>query len=66
MFLHCFQQRALCFGGCAIDLVDQHHLRKKRTAMKYEPLLAPIEDRIAENIGRQQVTGKLDALKGES
>jgi len=28
-------------------------------------LLAPIEDGIAENIGGQQVAGKLDTLKGE-
>ena len=33
--------------------------------MKHEALLASIEDGIAENIGRQQVTRKLDALKGE-
>jgi hypothetical protein len=34
--------------------------------MEHEPLLAPIEDGIAKNIGGQQVTGKLDALKCES
>jgi hypothetical protein len=66
MFFHCFQQRTLSFGGRAIDLVNQHHLREKRTAMKHEPLFAPIKDGIAKDIGGQQVTRKLDALKGES
>ncbi len=33
--------------------------------MKHEALLAPIEDGIAENIGREQVTRKLDTLKGK-
>ena len=44
VFFHCFQQRTLRFGSRAIDLVDQHQLRKKRAAMKHEALLAPIED----------------------
>src|SRR2546430_14360967 len=61
MFFHCFQQRALRFGGRAIDLVDQHHLREKRTAMEHKALLAPVEDRIAENIGGEQITGKYGA-----
>ena len=65
MFLHCFKQRALRLGCRAIDLVDQHHLRKERAAMKHKALLPPIEDGIAENIGRKQVTRKLDALKGQ-
>src|SRR6266487_2088254 len=65
MFLHRFKQRALRFGGRAIYLVDQHDLRKERPAMKREALLAPIENGIAENIGRKQVTRKLDALEGE-
>src|SRR5581483_1076375 len=38
---------------------------KKRAAMKHETLLALIKDGIPENIGRQQVTGKLDAVKCE-
>src|SRR5439155_13647412 len=65
VFLHCFKQRALRLGGGAIYLVDQHDLRKERAAMKHEPLLGSIEDGIAESIRRQQVTRKLDALKGE-
>ena len=31
--------------------------------MKHEPLFAPIENGITENIGRQQVTRKLNALE---
>ena len=33
--------------------------------MKDEALLVPIEDRIAENIRREQIAGKLNALKAE-
>ena len=65
MFLHCFKQRALRLRCGAIYLVDQHDLREERAAMKHEALLASIEDGIAENISRQQITRKLDALKGE-
>ena len=55
----------MCLGSGAIYLVDQHDLREERPAMKHEALLASIENGIAENISRQQVTRKLDALKGE-
>src|SRR4030095_3428534 len=65
VLLHRFKQRALRFGSGAVYLIDQHDLRKERPAMKHEALLASIEDGIAENIGRQQVACKLDALKGE-
>src|SRR4029077_1413002 len=65
VFFHRFQKRALCLWGRAVDLVDQHHLRKKWTTMKNELLLVAVEDGIAENVGRQQIAGKLDALKGE-
>jgi hypothetical protein len=33
--------------------------------MKNEPLLIAVKDGVAENVGRQQIAGKLDALKGE-
>src|SRR4029453_5640179 len=65
MFFHCFQQRALSFGCSAIDLVDQYHLRKKGTAMEHKPLLALVEDGVAKDVCRQEVTGKLDTLKCE-
>ena len=65
MFLHRFQQRALRFGSRAIYFIDQYDLRKERAAVKHEVLLALIEDGIAENIGREQVTRKLDTLEGK-
>ena len=34
--------------------------------MKYETLLIPVEDGIAQNVGREQIAGKLDSLKAES
>src|SRR5213592_4557627 len=65
MFLHCFKQRALRFGGRAIYLVDQNDLRKERAAVKHEALLFSIKDGITEYIGRKQVTRKLDALESQ-
>ena len=65
MFLHGFKQRALRLGRGPIDLVDQYHLRKKRAAMEHETLLAPVEDGIPQNVGRQQIARKLNALKCE-
>src|SRR5262249_478129 len=63
MFLHRFEQGALRLGSRAIHFVNQHHLRKERPLMKNEALLLAIENRIAQNISRQQVAGKLNPLK---
>src|SRR5206468_2673039 len=52
VFFHRFQKRALCFWRRPVYLVDQHHLRKKWTTMKNEPLLIAVEDGVAENVGR--------------
>jgi hypothetical protein len=65
MFFHRFQKRALCLWGRPVYLVDQHHLRKKWTTMKNELLLVAVEDRIAENVRRQQIAGELETLKRE-
>src|SRR6202008_4750122 len=59
LFFHRFQQRALCFWSCPVYLVDQHHLRKKWTTMKHELLLIAVKDRVAKNVGGQQVAGEL-------
>jgi len=63
LFFHCFKQRALGLRCRAIHLVDQNYLRKQRAAMKHKPLFAAIEDGIAENISRQQITRKLNSLE---
>ena len=66
MFFHCFEERALRFGGCAIYFIDQHYLRKERTAMKDKALFVPIKNGIAENVRRKQIARELDPLKAES
>ena len=35
------------------------------TTMKNEPLLVAVKDGIAENVGRQQIAGKLDTMKSQ-
>src|SRR5690242_9620 len=63
MFFHRFEQGALRLRGCAIHFIDQHHLRKEWSLMKDKALLLAIENRIAQDISRQQVAGKLNPLK---
>ena len=63
VFFHRLEQRALCFRSRPIDFVNQHDLGKKRPAMKNEALLFPIENRVADNIGREQIAGELNAPK---
>ena len=62
VFLHCFQQRALRFRSRPVYLVDQHYLRKKRSAVKHEALLIVVENGIAENIGRTSPKLELSCL----
>src|SRR5581483_2717566 len=64
-FFHSLQQGALRLGGGAVHFVNQHYLRKERSPMKDEALLGSIENGVAQDIGRQQVAGKLDALKSQ-
>src|SRR6266481_771559 len=58
VFLHRFEERALRFGRRAVYLINQHDLRKERPAMKHETLFIPIEDGIAENVGRKEIAGE--------
>ena len=44
MFFHRFQQCALRLGGGAVHFINQHHLRKERSLMKYETLFVPIKN----------------------
>ena len=41
-------------------------MRKNRPRMKFESRLFPVKDGYAENIGRQQVAGELDAVKSHA
>ena len=63
VFLHRFEQRTLCFGGGAVDLVSEDHLRKDRPRMKTKTAVIALIDGHAEDIGRQQVAGELYALE---
>jgi hypothetical protein len=65
VFLHRFEERALRFGRRAVYLINEHHLRKERPAMKHEALFILIENGIAENVGWKQIAGELNALKAE-
>ena len=60
-FLHGFEQRALGFGGGAVDLVGQYQLGENRAGQEAELALVAVEDRNAGDVGRQQVAGELDA-----
>ena len=62
-FLHRLEQRALRLGRRAIDLIDQHHLRKQRPGVKNEALLLAVENGIADDVRRQQIAGELNAAE---
>ena len=59
--LHRLQQRALRLGRRPIDLIHQHYLRKERSRVENKPPLIPIEDRVPQDIRRQQIARKLDS-----
>ena len=61
-FGHGLEQRALRARRGAIDLVGQYYIGKHRPGPELEPFFVPAPDRNAENIGRQQITGELNAL----
>ena len=65
VFLHGFEQRALRLGRRAIDFVGQHQLREHRSAVEAELSGLRLEDRDADDVGRQQVARELDALVAE-
>jgi hypothetical protein len=62
VFLHRFQQRALRLGRGAVHFIGQHQLREHRTLVELEGAGVAIEHRDADDVGRQQVAGELDAL----
>jgi hypothetical protein len=61
LLLHRFEQRALGLGASAVDLVGQQHLREYRPWMEDETLAAAFENTHADQVGRHQVGGELDA-----
>ena len=66
MFFHGFEQRALCFGRRAIHLVGQNQLGEYGAWLKFELAAVPAEHGNADDIGRQQVAGELDATEAEA
>ena len=63
VFFHGLQQRALRLGRGTVDLVGQHQLAKIGPGWKWNCPSVAVEDRDAEDVGRQQVAGELDALE---
>ena len=66
LLLHGFEERALCFRRRAIHFVCKHQLRKDRAALEFEAAAGAIKDRDADDVGRKQVAGELNALVSES
>src|SRR4029079_16363168 len=62
VLLHRFQQCALRLGARAVDLVGEDDLREDRARVEAERGAVAVEDRHADDVGRQQVGGELDAL----
>jgi hypothetical protein len=61
--VHRLKKAALCLRGRAVDLVSQHDMREKGTGLEFKILPLRIIDRYADDIRRQEVTGKLDPLE---
>ena len=53
-------------GAGAVDFVGQQQLREHRALAELELLRGAVEDRNAEDVGRQQVAGELHALPVEA
>src|SRR3954447_2907446 len=59
--LHALEQAGLGLRRGAVDLVDDHDVREDRARAELEALLALVVDAGADDVGRQQVGGALDA-----
>src|SRR5690606_6842536 len=46
----------------AVNLVRENHLMKNRTGLKMKRMALSVENRGADDIGRQEIAGELDAL----
>ena len=62
-FLHGFQQGALDLGRCPVDLVRQHNIGKNRPFLGGKRALARIVNQRSDEVGGQEVRGKLEPLK---
>jgi 16S rRNA (adenine1518-N6/adenine1519-N6)-dimethyltransferase len=62
--LHRLEQRALDFGGSAVDLVGQHEVREDRPEPRRESAPRRIEDQRAGDVSREEVGRELHALEG--
>ena len=60
-FLHCFQERRMCFRRRSIDFIRQKQLSENRSGTESELLCFHVEDRGACNVRRHQVSSELDA-----
>ncbi len=58
-FLHRLEQRALRLRAGPIDLIGEQQLREHRAAPELEFVRVAIEDRYADDVGRQHVAGEL-------
>ena len=66
VLLHRLEKRALGAWGRAVDFVSQHHIGEYRAGVEIEATGIAVVDRNAEDVGRQQVAGELDALEAQS
>ena len=64
-FLHRLQERALHLGGRAIDLVGEEYACDDRSRADVEGSARGTVDLGADQVGRKQVGGELDALEGK-
>jgi hypothetical protein len=62
-FRHRFEQGRLHLGRRTVDLVGQHQIMEQRSGLKMERTVLRTIDLGAGQIGRQQVRGKLNAVK---
>jgi hypothetical protein len=66
--LHGLEQRALCLGRGAVDLIGEHEAGKQRPGAEDEaaPPVHLLEHRIARDVAGQEIGGELDALRVEA
>ncbi len=63
MLIHGLQHGALSAGRGTIELISEDELGKDRSAMEGEALAACIKDLAAQDVGRQEIVGKLHPLE---
>ena len=60
---HRFQKTALSLRRGAIDLIGQYNIGKDWARYELESLFLPIEHGDADDVGRQEVAGELNAFE---